>query len=1071
MRVSLSLIAMVLSTAACAQEPSALDAPPPMMAAGRTPSAPEIDGDVTDSEWRFAAATTGFVNLADANLAEVQTIVRVMWDDARLYVAFELPMDAEALPRTSVMERDAGVWADDSIEVYLLPEGGGEADIRQMVGNSAGTIFDRRGAEKAWDADWEFKNRVERGHWSAELSVSWDELGVATPAGETWRVQFARSAGVHTAWAYTVRGYNNPPLWGHLHFADDGPVAQITAIDTSQAGRVVVDGSLVMTGADGGQMSVGADLSAYSPARERSAPAPNETDWPQRRTWTATPGSQESFSLPLPSGEEGRKLLAIAAADRDGTYVYRHFVPLIAQTPQYVTMVAHPSERFAWIRTDLRGYQQQRLDLHLRAKHRESDAVRICRHAGLRTGAERHARQDVRDWPAGTYDCDWRIVDPSSESVLRSGEFTWERRKPPAWYRQGTRLGRSDTVPPPWTPLRYEEDAVGCQGREYTLGSEALLEQVSSAGAELLASPMRLEIDRDAVTETLRLQKRLAIRERDADCTYTATCDLGDINALVTTQIEFDGMVRYDLRILSADPIPVDGLRLVVPLKREHAEYYHHCSSYYARGFAGALPEEGLSLAFRPFMWLGDHERGLMWFAESTRGWNYVGKPIQVRRTGDATELVISLINTPTGLTDRRITFGLQATPVKPVPEDWRAWRADRVWPKRNWKTREMNWEDRGVPVSWRYLWFADGPRPLYGDLHTAPLDVMDALGDFAQRVHERGTRVVPYLYLHGVSVGATDQERYYDAWKITSPRQIGGGDRVIVGACPGSTFGDYLLYGIDRWVETYGVDGVYFDGAGPPVPCRNQLHDHGVVTGDGARSLEYPIFGLREFYKRLWITLNERHDNPVIWIHADGKMATPCFSFATANWEGEMVQGPLRTGDAYLSDMLPLDYWRARMMATQWGVVPTWLVTTDRTDEAMARRQMRDTLAVLLPHGTPIGRRGHIAGDLLAKVWTAQAQFGIGEATFHGYWENAGLVQVSPEDPRVVVSIYEREGRIMLIVSNLTEEDRTVTITLAPRLRPAGALSDVLSGAEVPVEDGVITVETGAKSFRMLRG
>jgi len=38
-------------------------------------------------------------------------------------VAFELPVDAEALPRTSVMERDASVWADDSVEIYLLPEG------------------------------------------------------------------------------------------------------------------------------------------------------------------------------------------------------------------------------------------------------------------------------------------------------------------------------------------------------------------------------------------------------------------------------------------------------------------------------------------------------------------------------------------------------------------------------------------------------------------------------------------------------------------------------------------------------------------------------------------------------------------------------------------------------------------------------------------------------------------------------------------------------------------------------------------------------------------------------------
>ncbi len=1047
-----------------------MDAPPPLLSAGRTTVPPTIDGTVDPIEWRFAGAATGFINIADANLAEVQTVVRVAWDADRLYVAFELPVDAEALPRTSVMERDASVWADDSVEIYLLPEGG-EADALQMIGNSAGTIFDRRGADKAWDADWEFVNRVERGHWSAELAVAWSELGVEVPAGQTWRAQFARSAGVTTAWAYTVRGYNNPPLWGYLRFAENGPISQVTGIDSSQEGLVTVDGSMMMTGVDGGRMSVGADLEAFGPARERTAPSPNNTDWPERRTWTMSPGGQKMFSLPLKSGPEGRKLLAIATADAEGAVSYRQFVPLVAKEPEYVKLLAHPSERFAWVRADLRGFPQERLDLLLRAKQRDGEALFTAAHEGLASGAGRYAHQDVSDWPVGEYDCDWRIVDPESGEVLRSGQFAWERREPPQWYTRGTRLGRTDAVPTPWTPMAYAPGTVECWGRSYVLGDEPLLAQATAAGEELLAAPVRLEIDRGGETSLLTLGERLAIREREIDCKYTATCDLGGLQALVTTSAEFDGMIRYDLCILAPDPVAVEGLRLVVPVKPERAEYYNYCSSYYARGFAGTLPADGLSMAFQPFVWLGDNERGLMWFAESAGGWSYEGAPISVRRTDGATELVVELVNVPTELTDRQITFGLQATPVKPVPEDWRAWRVDRVWPKRNEMTHDERWEEQGVPINWRYLWFSDGAKPLYANLHTAPLDVMDTLGDFATQMHERGARVVPYLYLHGVSKGATDYDRYYDAWQITSPRQIGGGDRVIMGACPGSTFADYLLYGIDRWVQKYGVDGVYFDGAGPPVPCANELHGHGYVAEGGGRALEYPIFGLRDFYKRLWIALSARVEDPIIWIHADGKMATPCFSFATANWEGEMVQGPLRTGDAFLSDMLPLDFWRAHNMATQWGVVPMWLVTTDRTDDEMERRQMFDTLAVLLPHGTPIGRRGHIALDLLEKVWGSQARFGIGEATFHGYWENADLVDLTPKDPRIVASFYERDGRIMLIVSNLTEETRKVTVKLAEPVRPRGPLTDVISDESVEVDGGEFTLTVDAKSFRMLEG
>ncbi|HUS81113.1 MAG TPA: glycoside hydrolase domain-containing protein, partial [Armatimonadota bacterium] len=366
---------------------------------------------------------------------------------------------------------------------------------------------------------------------------------------------------------------------------------------------------------------------------------------------------------------------------------------------------------------------------------------------------------------------------------------------------------------------------------------------------------------------------------------------------------------------------------------------------------------------------------------------------------------------------------------------------------------------------------FSDGATPLYGNLHTAPLDVMDTLGAFVKQYHELGTRLLPYLYLHGVSAGATGCDRYYPVWQTSSPRQIGGGDRVIMGACPGSSFGDYLLYGIGQWVDKYGVDGVYFDGAGPPVECANPLHDHGWVDADGARHIEYPIFGLRSFYRRLWTMLADRMAQPVIWTHADGKMPTPCFAFTTANWVGEMVQGPLRAGDAFLSDLLPLDWWRAYMLATQWGPVPMWLVTTSRTDLEMQPRQERDTLALLLVHGIPFARRGQINSDLLDKVWSAQAQFDIGAADFHGYWQNADLVQLTPPDDRIVASLYQRDGHVMLIISNLTEHDAQVNVALAEGVRPAGAMTDCISAENVPVTAGALSLTVQAKSFRMLTG
>jgi len=72
-----------------------------------------------------------------------------------------------------------------------------------------------------------------------------------------------------------------------------------------------------------------------------------------------------------------------------------------------------------------------------------------------------------------------------------------------------------------------------------------------------------------------------------------------------------------------------------------------------------------------PYVWLGDNDRGLAWFAESDQGWAVepADDALVVRHEEDAVALRVNLINTPTHLAgSRQYVFGLQATPVKPIP-------------------------------------------------------------------------------------------------------------------------------------------------------------------------------------------------------------------------------------------------------------------------------------------------------------------------------------------------------------------------------------------------------------------
>jgi len=131
-------------------------------------------------------------------------------------------------------------------------------------------------------------------------------------------------------------------------------------------------------------------------------------------------------------------------------------------------------------------------------------------------------------------------------------------------------------------------------------------------------------------------------------------------------------------------------------------------------------------------------------------------------------------------------------------------------------------------------------------------------------------------------------------------------------------------------------------------------------------------------------------------------------------------------------------------------------------------KRQALDTMALLLVHGTPIGRVGSFDAELLAAVWKAQAAFGIDQATFHGYWQNADRLKLSPTHDRVVASLYERDGRRMIIVSNFTPEPRPVSLELTSP-PAAHTLKDPLSGETYPSANGRFTLTIAPHSFRLM--
>ncbi len=442
-----------------------------------------------------------------------------------------------------------------------------------LVFNSRGTVFDRRGSDVKGDSHWQIANDAGMGYWNAEVAVPLADLAVKNVAGQTWRVNFARSAGVHTSWSFTGKGYANPPRWGEVRFVESGVIAKVSGVTISDKGESVVNGALFNSGEQIGRTLAG----TRQPAFELGIKTPMPMVGTEQFRQNVRPNLQQRtqrIHFTKATRDDRRKLLQIAAATEDGTLMYRQAVPWQAKAIKHAELLASPDEQTVFVRVDPRGLSDGKpVDVQVKAALRGGTAKEIALTAIAANGDDRSV--NIAEWPAGTYDCSYRLTASGGGKMIAEGKFTYERVAPPEWQVEGAKLGRAAIVPKPWRPIRWSADATETWGRQHRLGKQFILEQASSSGVNLLSGPITLEADAGGVTITAKLERRTLLRSADHEGAWESAGSLGAWRVGLTTAIEFDGMIRFDLDLSAGAAAKLDGLRLVIPLSSAQAKYFH----------------------------------------------------------------------------------------------------------------------------------------------------------------------------------------------------------------------------------------------------------------------------------------------------------------------------------------------------------------------------------------------------------------------------------------------------------------------------------------------------------------
>lgn len=716
--------------------------------------------------------------------------------------------------------------------------------------------------------------------------------------------------------------------------------------------------------------------------------------------------------------------------------------------------------------------------------------------------------------PPETYHVEVSAKDAANATLATASSGTFVVPSTP-WL--GNTLGLTDTLQAPWTPITKTGNTLSVIGREMDLsGGLGFPQQITSQGKALLATPLTLDIVQGGVpvpvvgastgaitigggtttvTTAPSAAPALTITASGAATTFTSVADheatwtgagvAGAVQAQVAGSLEYDGMMLFTVTLTpGAGPVAIDSMSLNMQMPAARAQWMHTSTDqrfwwYPYKAATGSsvgvfhtnLMQQPHFSTYLPVVVFSDHDVGLEWFADNLQGW--VVNEAQVvqqmmRDAGDIIRLENKIANKPFTLTTPlTFTFGLMATPTKPLPSDWRT----------------LSVHFNPLPItSTLHLWWAwpsdtGGPCCRQGQYNLYPVDPAGWNAAWATK-RAAGTKVAPFINAHIELPHGTDtwdflfavlkDETQNDGW-IAQPTR---GMR------------DYYVYQLNQWFATGGLDAVYIDESYGFLTTQFLLAG-GYIKEDGTHGYGHNTLGVRKQLKRIRQLFTDHAMRPLMWIHNTATSWAHVWSWADIVSDGEAYTYETPTdpdwvdtwGTNLLTPVSGIDSanggpWLLSISRAQkWGQIPLFLdyikFFSNVPEYQKFQRQYHGLTGLL--DIIPIEYRTNATTNA-APLLAAKEAFGIGAAdvTWQGYWSQAAVVASRSDIP---VSYWKRMASALALVMNLGEAfTGPVTVDLPALGLAGGTVKDGETNTPYTVTGGQITMTIPRHDYRLLR-
>lgn len=1071
---------------------------------------PVIDGNIGAEEWQFASALTGFVKHNVNQLCDAQTTVYLGRDSENLYMAIR--SWGKFMVANCVSPDSQSICADDEIEMLIAP-GTGEAIKGQkfptfyLILNSIGMIFDQyrllnlAETHPEWNVKWETAQKNEGEEWTVEIKIPFSNFGDTPPKdGDTWAFNLARAYYPYQWTSLVAGGLNNPECAATLRFDSASPAVRLVSVEPLLKGKAgitleIANGTLTET-----QVAVSCRIySGSNMVYETNQPialAANKSEKIDLGNGAAL-GSNACLEVRVTSAS-GRPCLVMdrVVAVPPATINLLKERPVAVQKfyfyPRYYPSLDRLVSEINFSQVDGKtAVKQARITVYSDEALKKPVATNTLEPFTDFAGVQ---RMDTAKLSDGKYFARAELLDANGKNLGTAEE--WFIKGRPEWLTHKRGIG--DKVLPPFTPLRVSRQEVTCWGRRYLFNEQGLMKELYTRNVQILAEPMRLvgAVNGQSIAWE-RGQPIKWVKKSAAQVSYTSVIKGNGLAVKINSTIEYDGLMVTELRYgpESGQPVNLDSLRFCIALKPENAFLYMAIPDAVVGIKHGVLKaDKGVIFSsgqdvrnaqmrgtFLPYLWVGDRDRGLCWVAESDQGWisDDTNNCVQVERTDQEVILWFNLVNRPAKIDrERKLIFGLQASPVKPIMNKWRGvfmggfkhgevpvlfrllggnppgstsmdWTRPQSDPAMIEKGRWRLWDKDRSPgmeldvVSGYYYWGTTCPGEEAAKLFRGEWISKKDNWYYPQEDESQNPRYTTKSAWGPWPFGK-DPDNYKHVYVVTVPSYV-----------------DYQVWSFEEAVKTWKISGFY-DDCGYMRAIYDEDLGIGYVREDGIRQPALPILSVyREKWKRCAYVLDKLgHENYLCsWANYN--------ALPVCAWSGCMAVGEqslAKDGD-YIDSYGSLEKFATYFPGLFYGL-PSFAC------QRVPIGQERQATLLYFLHDINWGWTHRNPMKEITGLTRAKAQFKPWEddVEFHGYWQPQKILQVA--DDNIKISYYTAKNRVMFMVGNLAKHAVSTTLKVdwaKLGIKPV-KLTDMETNKELPINaEGGLQVKIPARDLRLI--